>query len=183
MSEYAYDLNPVQNIVADATGEPGSRTFFIQARAGEQLVNLILEKQEVASLAENVLRLLYELEEKYPELSPVDPGNAALEAEYPVEETFRIRQLMLGYDNQNDRIWLIAKALVIKPSGAIVDPDEEDVPTARLVATREQMRLMSEHAMEVIAKGRPLCPLCERPIDRGGHFCPRTDGEAMPIVF
>ncbi|MCB0044121.1 MAG: DUF3090 domain-containing protein [Caldilineaceae bacterium] len=183
MSEYEYDLNPVDHIIADAMGEPGRRTFFIQARAGSQTINLVLEKQEVAGLAESILQLLYELEEKYPELPPISTEPFKLEAELPVEETFRIRQLMLGYDGRQDKVWIIAKALVIKPSGEIADPDEENVPAVRMVATREQMRRMGEHAMSVVDKGRPLCPLCQRPIDRNGHFCPRTDGEAMPIIF
>jgi uncharacterized repeat protein (TIGR03847 family) len=100
-----------------------------------------------------------------------------------VEPAFRIGQLMIGYDEEDDRIWLIAKALVVNEEGAIVDPDEESVPSVRFVATRSQMRALCEHALEVVAKGRPSCPLCGRPIDREGHFCPRTDGHAMPIVL
>ena len=80
-------------------------------------------------------------------------------------------------------VWLIAKALVIKESDSVADPDQEEVPSVRFVATRAQMRNMSEHALEVVAQGRPTCPLCGRPIDREGHFCPRTDGEAVPIIF
>ncbi len=183
MGKYVYDINPVEHIVADAAGEPGQRTFFIQARADDELVNLVLEKQEVANLAESVLQLLDELQEKYPDIPPLSTNRETLYPEYPINETFRIGQLMVGYDEQNDMIWLIAKALVINPSGEVVDPETEEVPTVRLVATREQMRLMSEHAREIVAQGRPVCPLCDSPIDREGHFCPRTDGKAMPIVI
>jgi hypothetical protein len=45
------------------------------------------------------------------------------------------------------------------------------------------MRSLSDYALQVVASGRPICPLCGRPIDHGGHFCPRTDGHAMPIVL
>ena len=92
-------------------------------------------------------------------------------------------QLIIGYDEEDDMVWLIAKALIVDEQGTIVDPDSEAVPSVRFVATRAQMRTLGEHAMEVVAKGRPLCPLCGRPIDRAGHFCPRTDGHAMPIVL
>jgi uncharacterized repeat protein (TIGR03847 family) len=183
MGNYVYDLNPVDYIVADAAGEPGARTFFIQARAEDEVVSLVLEKQEVANLAESVLQLLDELQDKYPDITPLSDQRESLYPEYPIEEAFRIGQLMVGYDEREDMVWLIAKALVIKPSGEVVDPDEEEVPAARMVATREQMRLMSEHAREVVSQGRPICPLCDRPIDRDGHFCPRTDGKAMPVVF
>ena len=92
-------------------------------------------------------------------------------------------QLIIGYDEDEDMVWLIAKALVTDASGAIIDPEDERVPAARFVATRSQMRALSEYALEVVAAGRPNCPLCGRPIDRQGHFCPRTDGHAMPIVL
>lgn len=183
MAQFAHDLNPVQHIIADAIGEPGKRTFFIQARAEAELVTLVLEKQEVANLAISVLQLLEELEEKYPDLPPVNTKKRTLYAESPVEPAFRVGQLMVGYDEDDDKVWLIAKALVVNESGSIVDPEDDEVPAVRFVATRDQMRALSDHALEVIAKGRPTCPLCGRPIDREGHFCPRSDGQAMPIIF
>ncbi len=183
MAKFTYDLNPVTHIIADAMGEPGQRTFFIQARAGTQLISLVLEKQEVTNLAISILQMLEELIEKNPELPPVAVKKKPLFAESPIEPFFRVGQLMVGYDEEDDRIWVIAKALVVNESGAIVDPDSDDVPAVRFVATREQMRALCDHAMEVISKGRPTCPLCGRPIDREGHFCPRSDGEAMPIIF
>jgi len=183
MPNYNYDLNPVEYLVADAVGEPGQRTFFIQGRSGAMVVSLVLEKQEVANLAISLLQLLEDLEQMYPDLPPVSKAPAPLRPTHPIEPRFRIRQLVLGYDEDADRIWLIAKALIADETGALVDPDNEHVPSARMVATREQVLLMSKHALNVIDKGRPECPLCNRPIDHGGHFCPRTDGEAMPIVF
>jgi len=77
----------------------------------------------------------------------------------------------------------VAKALIVSESGDIVAPEEEDVPSVRYVATREQMRALSEHALDVVAQGRPTCPLCGAPIDPEGHFCPRSDGQAMHILF
>ena len=181
MANYAYDLNPVQHIIADATGEPGKRTFFLQGRSGSQLVSLVMEKQEVANLAISVLQLLEELEEKYPDLSPLSSQNETLYPEQPFEPVFRVGQLVVGYDEDNDMMWVIAKALIVSESGTVVDPESDEIPAVRFVATRDQMRALSDHALEVVAKGRPTCPLCGRPIDRDGHFCPRSDGQAMPI--
>lgn len=183
MSEFTHDLNPVDQIIADAVGEPGKRTFFLQGRAGREVVSLVLEKQEVSNLAVSVLQLLEELEGKYPDLPPAPRTQKVLFSDQPFEPAFRIGQLMIGYDESEDTVWLIAKALIVDEQGTVVDPDNNDVPSVRFVATRAQMRALSEHALEVVAKGRPLCPLCGRPIDRGGHFCPRTDGHAMPIVL
>ena len=52
------DLGPVDRITADAIGEPGARVFYIQARAGVELVTVIVEKQQVQLLAASVLELL-----------------------------------------------------------------------------------------------------------------------------
>jgi uncharacterized repeat protein (TIGR03847 family) len=183
MPTFTYDLNPVQSLIADAVGEPGKRTFFLQGRAGSQLVSLVLEKQEVSNLAISILQLLEELEEKYPNLKRTSSSKRALKPEHPMEPYFRIGQLSIGYDEEEDRIWLIAQALVANEAGEIVDPNRDDVPAVRFVATRDQMRAMSEHALEVIGKGRPVCPLCGRSIDRGGHFCERTDGHAVPVII
>lgn len=183
MAEFMYDLNPVDQIVADAVGEPGKRTFFLQGRAGRQLVSLVLEKQEVSNLAASVLQLLEELENRFPDLPPAPRSKKMLFADQPFEPAFRIGQLLIGYDEEEDKIWLIAKALIADEQGAVVDPDDENVPSVRFVATRSQMRALGEHALEVVSKGRPVCPLCGRPIDRESHFCPRTDGHAMPIIL
>jgi uncharacterized repeat protein (TIGR03847 family) len=183
MTEFMFDLNPVQTIVADAVGEPGKRTFFLQARAGADVVSLVLEKQEVNSLALSVLQLLEELESQFPDLPPASTRGYKLSAEQPLRPAFRVGELSIGYDESDDMIWLVAKALVVNDEGAVVDPDEEEVPSVRFVAPRGMMRAMSEHALEVISQGRPTCPLCGRPIDRGGHFCPRSDGQAVPVIF
>lgn len=183
MANYLYDLNPVQHIVADAIGEPGQRTFFLQARAGSQLVSVVLEKHEVGSLAISVLQLLEELEKMHPGLPGTTHSKKSLQPEHPMDPLFRVGQLSIGYDEDEDVIWLIAKALMVNEENQLVDPSSDEVPGVRFVATRDQMRAMSEHALEVIGQGRPVCPLCGRPIDRNGHFCARTDGHAMPIVF
>lgn len=183
MTQFVHDLNPVQQIVADAVGEPGKRTFFLQASAGGQVVSLVLEKQEVNSLALSVLQLLEELENQYPELPPATARGVKLRVAQPVEPAFRVGELSIGYDESDDMIWLIAKALVVNEEGVVVDPDDEAVPAVRFVVSRGLMRAMSEHALEVVQQGRPTCPLCGRPIDRSGHFCPRSDGQAAPVIF
>jgi len=183
MTTYMHDLNPVQHIVADAVGEPGKRTFYLQARARSNTVSLVMEKQEINSLALSVLQLLEELENQYPELPPASTRGHSTALEMPIEPSFRVGELSIGYDESEDMVWLIAKALVVGDEGNIVDPDDESVPAVRLVASRGMMRAMSEHALEVIAQGRPICPLCGRPIDRSGHFCPRSDGHAVPVIF
>ena len=32
---------------------------------------------------------------------------------------------------------------------------------------------MAAHGAEAVVGGRPLCPLCDLPMDPAGHICPR----------
>jgi uncharacterized repeat protein (TIGR03847 family) len=137
----------------------------------------------VASLATSGLQLLEELQEKFPHLTAVRKQGKILYPEQPFEPIFRVGQLILGYDEQEDRVWVIAKALMVTEEGTVIDPESDEVPAVRFVATRAQMKALCDHALEVVSKGRPTCPLCGRPIDREGHFCPRSDGHARPIVL
>ena len=180
---FEYDLNPVDHIIADAVGEPGNRTFFLQGRAGRLLITLVLEKQEVANLAVSLLQLLQELEDKFEDLEPAESAGEILYPEHPFDPDFRISQLIIGYDEMDDMTWIIAKALIVSESGRVVNPDSDEVPAARFVITRNQAKAISEHALRVVGQGRPNCPLCGRPISADGHFCPRTDGHAKHILF
>lgn len=66
------------------------------------------------------------------------------------------------------------------------DMEQEDASTVRFFCSRAQIDALSRHGMEVVSKGRPLCPLCGKPMDADGNvigFCPRRNGHADEIVF
>ncbi len=59
---------------------------------------------------------------------------------------------------------------------------DEDEPTLRVRLTQEQCASLGEQLDEIIAGGRPTCPLCGLPIDAAGHACIRTNGHShQPI--
>jgi uncharacterized repeat protein (TIGR03847 family) len=174
------ELGPVDRITADAIGEPGMRTFYIQARAGAELVTVIVEKQQVQLLATSVLELLADVDE---ETGP-GPSDDELELEPPIEPRWRAGRLSIGYDSERDRFLLEVTEYVPE-----LDDVEEDDPrslleaegeTIRLWATREQMLALSRHGAEVAERGRPTCQLCGNPIDPEGHACPATNGHRAP---
>jgi uncharacterized repeat protein (TIGR03847 family) len=183
MPNFAYDINPAQHLIADAIGEPGNRTFFLQGRANTRLVTVVLEKGEVGQLAVAILQLLEELDQQFPHLRESPPPRKPLKTEHPIDPIFRVGQLSIGYHEREDMVWIVAKALVTNDQGEVTNPERDDVPAVRFVASRGLMRAMSEYALDIIGKGRPSCPLCNRPIDRSGHFCARTDGHAVPIII
>ncbi|MCS6840664.1 MAG: DUF3090 family protein [Roseiflexus sp.] len=170
MAKFTYDLDPVTRITASAVGPPGQRVFYIQARRGRELVSLIAEKEQVRALAQAIDRLLEELAEKNPLLSTSDDLLLAsdMELEEPIEPQFRIAQMGIGYDAERDKVVLVVQ-------GYRNDESDEEPPTARFSASRQQMRALSEHAAKVVARGRKICGNCGRPIDPGGHFCPQMN--------
>ena len=54
-------FDPPERFMPGTVGEPGQRTFFLQARAGNQVTSVALEKQQVQILGERVAELLDEL--------------------------------------------------------------------------------------------------------------------------
>lgn len=167
--KFTYDLDPVTRITAHALGQPGQRVFYIQARRGRELVSLLAEKEQVRALAQAIDKLMEELTEKNPLLSTSDDLLLAsdMSLEEPLEVQFRIAQMGIGYDAERDMVILVMQ-------GAREDEGAE-APTARFGATRQQMRALSAHAANVVAKGRKICGNCGRPIDAGGHFCPQMN--------
>lgn len=170
MAKKLTDLNPVSRITIGAVGEPGQRVFLLQASQSSENVTLKIEKEQARVLAVSASELLEELDEKYPRsYSKFDrPLTADLMLKEPIEPDFVVGQIGLGYDQDQDMIVLVMQEIQIE--------NEQDVATARFWATRAQVKALSEHALEVVDQGRPVCPLCDSPIGPDGHFCPKSNG-------
>jgi len=130
-----------------------------------------LEKEQAQVLAHSIDQLLEELSERFPRpISTMDePLASELMLREPLEPLFAIGQMGLGYDESEDALVLVVQELTTEEESA-------DARIARFWATRGQMQAISRHALEVVAMGRPICPLCSRPIDADGHFCPKSNG-------
>jgi uncharacterized repeat protein (TIGR03847 family) len=166
-----FDLNPVDRITTDAIGEPGKRTFYIQARKGSNLVTVICEKEHVAARAMGSDQVLLSMADNDAD-GVIDPDPAiegGMELEYPLEPVFRTGQVNLGYDRASERLVVIAYELM-------EEGDEAQPSIARFWATPAQMRAFSIHGQEIVAAGRPTCAMCGEPIEPEGHFCPRKNG-------
>src|SRR5215210_3429812 len=104
---YLFDLP--ERFVAGTLGDPGSRTFFLQARDGTRLVSVVLEKVQVAVLADRLNDLLEELERRgVAEPAPAPPVDGE-PLDEPVIEAFRAGTLTLGWDGDSDRVLVEAR--------------------------------------------------------------------------
>lgn len=159
------ELDPVDRITVGAVGEPGERTFYIQARRGGQLVTLTVEKQQVQLLAATVVDVLSRLGKEIE--APAD--DEAMDLEEPLVPEWRAGRLAIGYEEDRDLVLLEAEELL---------PEEADdqAEQIRFWATREQMLALARHGAAVAAAGRPQCQFCGNPMEAEEHVCPAMNG-------
>ncbi len=151
MAQTIYEFDPVTHITAGAIGEPGHRTFFIQAQHGMDTISLLCEKLHVQALIQAIDEMLANLEEEFgiTRHSDLMVDEAVMAIKEPVDPLFPIGAMGLGYDANRDRVLLVAQEAA--EEGAEHDPLE-----VRFFATRAQMQVLSAYAKEVVARGRPL---------------------------
>lgn len=180
-----------ERFVAGTVGQPGQRTFFLQASAAGRTTSVALEKTQVEALAERIDELLDEVVRRTGGSAPV-PAVAPSELldngplTVPVEEEFRVGTMALAWDGAEERMILEAQALVEieaededdleAAEEMLLQDDENGPPLLRVRLTGAQARSFAKRALDVVAAGRPPCPLCSLPLDPEGHVCPRQNG-------
>lgn len=185
MPRRAFVFDPPDRFVAGTVGEPGSRTFFLQAREGTRVVSVVLEKSQVAVLAERLGSLLLELDQRgLAELAEVKLPDDVAPLDEPLNEAFRAGTLTLGWDGERRSVLIEARAQTEEEDDPEAleaieeledDPDGPDLFRVRITA--DAARTFVERAMRVVRSGRPPCPLCGNPLDPQGHICPRRNGQ------
>ena len=163
------ELDGVDSLGAGAIGEPGQRIFYIQADKNGTRLTVLVEKEQVALLAEEAVAFLDGVAHEHPE----PPGESsalhpsAAQVTEPAVPLFRARMIGLGYEPDRGLVLLELR------ENAEDDDDDYDGYVARIFATRAQVRAMAARGIDAVSGGRPPCPLCEFPMDPSGHICPR----------
>src|SRR5512146_1262318 len=119
-------------------GEPGHRSFFLQAREGRRVVSVALEKAQVAVLADRLGKLLLELDKRgivREPATPIEPDERPLDE--PLNEAFRATTLTLGWDVDAEQVLIEARAPGEEEDEEVeaeaeevveIDDDDEDGP-------------------------------------------------------
>lgn len=171
-----FDYDPPERFVAGAVGQPGARVFFLQARAEGRLTTVALEKLQVAALAGRLEELLDEVlrlsggAAQVPALAPVDLADDE-PLDVPVAEDFRVGTMALAWDAD--------RAQVVIEAQEVIDEDDLDGPDPAVLRVRISAgaaRAFTQRALQIVAAGRPPCPLCGQPLDAAGHVCVRLNG-------
>jgi uncharacterized repeat protein (TIGR03847 family) len=186
MPPVIHSYDPPERFVAGTVGEPGQRTFFLQARSGSRVTSVALEKQQVQVLAARMDELLDEVMDvgegtgTVPAVAPVALEDAE-PLEQPIVEEFRAGTMTLSWDAADERVVVEvfpfteeAVAAPDQPEEDIDEPEPDEILMVRLSAG--QARAFSKRAQTVVAAGRQPCPFCGGPVDPQGHLCPRANG-------
>jgi uncharacterized repeat protein (TIGR03847 family) len=180
MPVFSYD--PPERFVAGTVGQPGQRTFYLQATAGSRVTSVVVEKFQVSLLAERIDELLDEVlrragdQTAVPASAPVELADAG-PLDLPLTEDFRVGAIALAWDGEDERIVIEAQEETETP----VEPLAEEVPengpgVLRVRISAAEARAFSRRALQLVGQGRPPCPLCGLPLDEEGHICPRQNG-------
>ena len=180
MPVYSYD--PPERFIAGTVGQPGERTFYLQAAGGGRTTSVALEKSQVSQLAERLDELLDEVLRRtagavaIPAAAPAglaDDGPLDL----PLMEEFRVGAIALAWDNDGDRVIIEAQEETDEPVEPLTEDIPEDGPAVlRVRISAASARAFSRRALQIVSQGRPPCPLCGLPLDPAGHVCPRQNG-------
>lgn len=175
------ELEP-EVFASDFTGGPGQRTFFIQARSDARTFTYLLEKEQVAVLAEKLREVLVLVDANDPVLSATPQRDPGLALEPPLEPEWRIGTIGLSYDEATGHV-IVALRPVEEGAEETVDPTEleqEGFPV-RFRLRPDQVRAFVLHSLQIVGEGRPTCQLCGLPMDPEGHICPASNGHRVQM--
>jgi uncharacterized repeat protein (TIGR03847 family) len=157
------DFGLVRAVQAQSFGEPGGRTFRLRlVGAASQSASLWIEKEHLGALGLALRHALSEFNYDQ-EPAPVDITDFPEAAEHD----FRVGRIGIGLDPSNRTVVLQMDEL---------GREQDRVLHFRL--SLDQSASLAVQLERIIAAGRPVCPLCGRPIDPAGHMCVRSNGHS-----
>ncbi|NLE80800.1 MAG: DUF3090 domain-containing protein [Rhodococcus sp.] len=180
MSRAIHVFRTPDRFIAGTVGQPGDRSFYLQAVHEARVVSVLLEKQQVQVLADRMGLLLEEVHRRFgtdvpPEGAELDDNNPLVT---PIDAEFRVGTMGLGWDADAEAVVveLLAVSETEFDESVVLDDSEEGPDAVRVFLTPLQARDFSLRSERVIAAGRAPCPLCGEPLAPEGHMCIRTNG-------
>ncbi len=181
----SFDFDEPDHFTTGTIGEPGHRVFFLQAAQHGSVATLRLEKQQVGGAG------------RVPGRHPGRPARRRRHRHRGGRSSSRPSRSGSSARwpwptrRPTDRILLVAEELIVpvddggrgrrRPTAPTSRPRPPTTPRRRLghgplpTSPGRRWPAFIGRAAELVASGRPICPLCGRPIDPDGHACPRLN--------
>ena len=157
------EFTQVTKFIPETFGEPGMRTFRINVDSASSTAAIWLEKEQLRELS----RAMQKLAEETSEVNEViSSPPSELEAAGLTTLDFKVERLAFGHNPETNMFIIDAHDL----------EDDFEEPTVRLWLTRTMINEFARSGLKIVNSGRPLCPLCEKPINSEGHYCVRKNG-------
>ena len=180
MARNIFLFDPVERFVAGTVGQPGDRTFFLQARTGSRITSIVIEKAQVYVIAERMGLLLRELRRGNPALRITSNQTSDdLPLEQPILEEFRAGVMGLTWLSDRELVSIELQALpeTGEETEELFSDDDDNAPDLlRVILTLPQADAFAKRCLAVVNAGRLPCPFCGLPLDPNGHVCPRANG-------
>lgn len=179
MARQVHLFDRPDRFVAGTVGQPGDRTFYLQASGDGRTVSVALEKLQVTLLADRLEELLGEVQRRLGAPAADEPDGGDNEPlATPVDEEFRVGAMGLAWDGDAELVVVEAQAAGEEPAdeSTILEDVEDGPDVLRVRITSAEARAFVDRARRVVSAGRPSCPLCGLPLDPAGHICPRQNG-------
>lgn len=158
----------VERFVAGTVGQPGERAFFIQARHGNRLVTVAVEKLQVAALAERLEFVINDFRKNDLSIRLLTSEIDDAPLELPIESEFEVGSISISWDESKKMMSIELLEVVI---------DEIETPnTLKVQLSISMCSAFIKRSKALIAAGRLPCPFCGIAIDPQGHLCPRANG-------
>ena len=164
MATIVHGFDWPDRIVVGTIGQPGSRSFYLQARDGARVVSIALEKEQCALLAEKIDEMLDALMETAGNPSSVPAESPpelidTLPLDQPVEPEFRTGAIGLCWDASTSQIVIEAYPLSDREA-----PESEDLEHAEPMPEPAEMlvvripvgtaRAFAKRTIDVVNAGR-----------------------------
>lgn len=164
------ELSRPEHVTADFVGEPGDRTFYVQAVEDAEVVSVLVEKMQVSGLADLLTRLLAQVDAEPERIWDID----GMRLREPVVPRWRAGAIAVGIDPQLGHF-------VIELTELVADEDAREPELVRIWIDEDRARALAAHARWSVEQGRPSCRLCGLAMDPDGHVCPRSNGHGAAM--
>jgi uncharacterized repeat protein (TIGR03847 family) len=178
------ELGALEILGAASVGQPGQRRFclYVQSRRGAAVI--WMEKEQLNRLSLTLDQALARLTEGQVLRTEAQAGGrpppAGLSADFlkAPEYDFRTSQMNLMYDERDEMFTFTVTPVEVVLEVGTEEPQmlvHEDDAISFLFTQKQAQELASE-IVALISGGRPVCPLCQAPLDGGPHACVKQNG-------